>query len=85
MKKWIMMVSAAAALAGCVMDDGTGRVNDASPAALAALPEGIDPGFLIRDENGCYGIVLEATETPQGPPLRDAFGQQVCDPPRTIF
>lgn len=49
---------------------------------LAALPEGVDPGFLIKDSNGCYGIVIELAPEGQpqtGPALLDANGQQVCD------
>lgn len=75
-----MIALVTAAPATCSLsDDAPGTVRNVSPAALAALPRGIDPGFLIKDENGCYGIALEATETPSGPPLLNAAGQQVCD------
>ncbi|WOI55276.1 hypothetical protein [Palleronia sp. LCG004] len=75
-----MIALVTAAPASCMMpEEEPGRVRDVSPAALAALPQGVDPAFLIRDENGCYGVALEASEAPNGPPLRDATGQQVCD------
>ncbi|SPJ24058.1 hypothetical protein [Palleronia abyssalis] len=70
-------------LSGCVTapisveEDGT--VRNVSPAALAALPRGISPEFLIKDANGCYGIALEQAEIPSGIPLRNDAGQQVCD------
>ncbi len=73
---------AMAALAGCEMPnatDETGLLRNISPQALAALPSGIDPRFLIRDGNGCYGVALEVTEPPSGIALMDAAGQPVCD------
>ena len=80
MKTFLMIALVTAAPATCTLPNETaGTVRDVSPAALAALPRGIDPGFLIKDENGCYGIALEASEIPSGPPLVNVAGQQVCD------
>ena len=79
MKILLLMALGAVTLSACTVSTGTDGGPKASPAALAALPEGIDPGFLIQGENGCYGIALEASATPTGIPLRDANGQQVCD------
>lgn len=66
-------------LSGCIFSkyDEQGRLRNISPEAMAALPDGVDPGFLVRDDAGCYGVVLEA-EGP-GVPLRNDLGQQVCD------
>ena len=50
-----------------------------SQRALAALPRGMSPAMLIRDDAGCYGLAIEATEPVRGVPLRDGTGQQVCD------
>ncbi len=68
-----------AILSGCIFSeyDEEGRLRNISPEARTALPNGIDPGFLVRDDQGCYGVVLEA-EGP-GVPLRNDLGQQVCD------
>lgn len=74
--KQISILAVALGVAACempVVDDGP------SPAALAALPTGIDPSFLIKDGNGCYGIAVEQTEPQTGVALLDASGQQVCD------
>lgn len=73
--------SALALLGACVMAeyDEEGRLNYVSPAAQAALPQGVDPAFLIRDENGCYGVALESGETVQGIALLNDQGVQVCD------
>ena len=78
--RWTML-GLVAMSAGCVMTeyDESGRLRDISPAAMAALPTGIDPAFLIRDETGCYGIALEAGEAVEGIALRNAQGVQVCD------
>ncbi|WP_102107132.1 hypothetical protein [Oceaniglobus roseus] len=51
-----------------------------SPAAIAALPPGVDKSFLIKDANGCYGIGIEQSEPQTGVALLDATGKQVCDP-----
>lgn len=80
MKTVLMIVLVTAAPATCTLPgETTGTPRNVSPAALAALPNGIDPGFLIKDENGCYGVALEAAEVPTGPPLIGADGRQVCD------
>ncbi|WP_168771096.1 hypothetical protein [Palleronia sediminis] len=58
----------------------TGTVPpDASPRAIAALPPGMSPSFLIRGADGCYGIALENNDPPTGIPLRDASGAPICD------
>lgn len=59
---------------------GVPLLEDISPRALAALPEGVPPSLLIRDANGCYGIAIEATEPQTGAPLLDADRQLICDP-----
>ena len=81
LKTMMLLAVITAAPATCTLpgETETGALRDASPAALAALPEGIDPAFLIRDENGCYGVAIEAAEVPTGPPLLDAAGNIVCD------
>ncbi|WP_145953369.1 hypothetical protein [Oceaniglobus indicus] len=73
--KRMVFVMAGLALAGCVQ-----TTSGPSAAAIAALPPGVDPSFLIKDGNGCYGIGIEATEPQTGVALVDATGQQVCDP-----
>lgn len=78
----LIPMAACVALAGCVMPgsgDGDGPRRDVSPAALAALPEGMPPDFLLKNGDGCYMIVLEATEPLRGAPLRDDLGVPVCD------
>ena len=74
-------LSALLLLGACVLSeyDEDGRLRNVSPAAFAALPQGIDPAFLIRDENGCYGVILEQGETAQGIALLDKQGIPVCD------
>jgi hypothetical protein len=62
-------------LAGCVQ-----APTGPSPAAIAALPPGIGPEFLVQSGNGCYFIAVEETEPQTGVPLTNASGQQVCDP-----
>lgn len=91
MRKIVLCLAAVAGLAGCVVDPGflssgtdepapTSDVpRDVSPAALAALPRGMSPGFLIKDGSGCYGLALEATKPLRGVPLLNDAGQQVCD------
>ena len=59
---------------------GVPLLEDISPRALAALPDGVPPSLLIRDKNGCYGIAIEATEPQTGAPLMDADQQLICDP-----
>lgn len=68
-------------LGACMLSeyDEEGRLRNVSPEAFAALPAGIDPAFLIRDGNGCYGIILEEGETAQGIALLNDQGLQVCD------
>ena len=68
-------------LGACVMSeyDEEGRLRNISPAALAALPAGIAPAVLIRDADGCYGIVLVQSETAEGVRLLNDQGVQVCD------
>lgn len=85
-KPWGLIAMAGTLLAACdeaAMNAMSVRsAGEPSEAALAALPPGIDPGFLIRDSNGCYGIVIEVPEPgePQtGAALLDAGEQQVCD------
>ncbi|KAF0674999.1 hypothetical protein [Profundibacterium mesophilum] len=74
-------IVAASMVQGCVISERTedGRLKDVAPAALAALPEGVDSRFLIRDAQGCYGIAIEKTEPPSGLALRDADGTHICD------
>ncbi|EKE45522.1 hypothetical protein OCGS_0612 [Oceaniovalibus guishaninsula JLT2003] len=50
-----------------------------SPAALAALPAGMNPDFLIKGGDGCYLIALEQGDPPMGVPLLNSAGVQVCD------
>ncbi|WP_424971488.1 hypothetical protein [Dinoroseobacter sp. S76] len=59
---------------------GVPLLEDISPRALAALPDGVPASLLIRDKNGCYGIAIEATEPQTGAPLMDADQQLICDP-----
>ncbi|WP_108482147.1 hypothetical protein [Oceaniglobus ichthyenteri] len=54
-------------------------LRNVSPAAIAALPPGINESFLIRDDNGCYGLAVEKTEPQTGVALLGADGKQVCD------
>lgn len=75
----VALVTAAPATCSLPGQEDDGVIDDISPAALAALPPGVDPAFLIRDENGCYGISIEAADPPTGPPLIDASGLPVCD------
>ncbi|RVV99300.1 hypothetical protein EKE94_00965 [Mesobaculum littorinae] len=84
--KILMALALATAPATCNLatpqeEEPTGpqRLTDISPAAMAALPEGMDPTFLIRDGNGCYGIAVEASDPPRGIQLIDDAGQPVCD------
>lgn len=81
--KPLLALAFAIAPAACDLAMAPGnKPIEVSPAALAALPEGVDPGFLIKDSNGCYGIVIEVAPegTPaSGPALLDADGVQVCD------
>lgn len=81
LKTLMIMALVTAAPASCLMPDvdENGRLLNISPAALAALPPGVDPAFLIRDENGCYGIQIEVTDPPSGPALLDKDGNAVCD------
>lgn len=90
MRNIVLCLTAVAGLAGCVVDPGilpgtdepdrTSDVpRDVSPAALAALPRGMSPAFLIKDGSGCYGLALEATKPLRGVPLLNDAGQQVCD------
>jgi hypothetical protein len=66
-------------LTGCIFSeyDEEGRLRNISPEAMAALPGGMDPGFLVRDDSGCYLLVVDAGGA--GVPLRNAAGSQVCD------
>ncbi|SER57337.1 hypothetical protein SAMN04490244_101530 [Tranquillimonas rosea] len=66
---------------GCALSerDEDGRLRDISPRAMAALPDGVDPALLIRDENGCYGVMIEQSDPPVGFRLNDASGAQICD------
>ena len=51
------------------------------PAAVqAALPPGVPASVVLQDGQGCYLYSIERTEPPSGYPLRDAAGNQVCDP-----
>lgn len=81
LKTLAILAFATAAPTSCTMTErpDDGRIPNISPAAMAALPQGVDPRFLIRDSNGCYGIALEAAEVPTGIALRNDAGQQVCD------
>ncbi len=74
-----LVILAASVLGGCIFSeyDRSGRLRNISPEAMAALPRGIDPAFLVRDDNDCYVIVLEAEGS--GVPLRNNAGVQVCD------
>lgn len=83
MRRAVCAAAALGLLAACDINfqdmDGDGRLDDISPRALAALPPGVDPAFLIRDREGCYGIAIEDVDPPSGPALRDAQGNQICD------
>ena len=85
MKTLAPLALSAALLSACVVPEGGSDpvvedpYRDISPAARAALPQGMSPGFLIKDANGCYGVALEDSEVPSGPPLRGPGGIQVCD------
>ncbi|TRD16687.1 hypothetical protein [Palleronia caenipelagi] len=88
MRKLGMMLVATVSLSGCVLpqleEEDPTLLKNISPEALAALPQGVDPHFLIRDANGCYGLALEAVPEEQvltGIALLDANGQQICDAP----
>ena len=77
----LVLAALCVALSGCVIpgfDEG-GPGGDVSPAALAALPDGIPPGFLLKNGDGCYMVVIEASEPLRGAPLRDDSGNIVCD------
>lgn len=58
---------------------GVPLLDDISPEALAALPEGVPPSLLIRDAQGCYGIAIEKTDPQTGAALLDANRQPICD------
>ena len=78
----LIPAAACLVLTGCVMpvfDNVGGARRDVSPAALAALPAGIPPEFLLKNGDGCYMIVLEASEPLRGVALRDDLGTPVCD------
>lgn len=76
----LIPVAACLALAGCISPgSGDGPRRDISPAALAALPAGVPPDFLLKTGDDCYMIVLEAAEPLRGVPLRDDMGMPVCD------
>jgi len=83
--KVLMIMALAAAPGACEMATPTetafkpSGLSNVSPAAIAALPPGIDQTFLIRDGNGCYGLAVEQTEPQTGVALLDADGRQVCD------
>lgn len=83
--KVLMIMALAAAPGACELaDPGTTAapatgLRNVSPAAIAALPPGIDQTFLIRDSNGCYGLAVELTEPQTGIALLGADGRQVCD------
>lgn len=79
MRTFRTLAIAAVVLTGCIFSeyDEEGRLRNISPAAMAALPRGMDPGFLVRDEAGCYILVVD--EGGGGVPLRNDAGVQVCD------
>lgn len=80
--KRMIVIASVLALGACEMttpEDDSPGLRNVSPAAIAALPAGIDSSFLIRDANGCYGIAVEQTEPQTGIALLGADGQQVCD------
>jgi len=79
---WILMLPFAVAACEPVTDEaGVPLLEDISPRALAALPEGVPPSLLIRDANGCYGVAIEKTEPQVGAPLIDENRQPICDTP----
>lgn len=80
--KALVIMAFAAAPGACELadpGDQTPGLKNISPAAMAALPRGVDPSFLIRGGDGCYGLGIEATEPQTGVALLDASGNQVCD------
>lgn len=90
LKNIVLCLVAVTALGGCVIDpsslsaidepqQGPRMPRDVSPAALAALPRGMSPQFLIKDAANCYGLALEAGDPVRGVPLLNDAGQQVCD------
>ncbi|SFG22937.1 hypothetical protein SAMN04488020_101577 [Palleronia marisminoris] len=90
MRNIVLCLVAVTAVGGCVMDpvgisatdepvQGPQMPRDVSAAALAALPRGMSPQFLIKDGADCYGLALEASDPVRGVPLLNDAGQQVCD------
>lgn len=79
MRTYAALAIAAILLSGCIFSQygEDGRLRNISPAAMAALPDGMDPGFLARDDAGCYVLAIDASGT--GIPLRDGAGVPVCD------
>jgi hypothetical protein len=80
MKRFVVIAVLLAACEPLTDEAGVPLLQDISPRALAALPEGVPPSLLIRDKNGCYGIAIEATVPQTGAPLTDANRELICDP-----
>ena len=49
------------------------------PQVVAALPPGVPQAVVQPGPNGCYLIAIEVTDPPSGYPLRDTFGNPVCE------
>lgn len=81
MRKALLLLGFAVMACEPVQTDEAGvpLLDDISPQALAALPEGVPPSLLIRDANGCYGIAIEKTEPQIGAALLDENRQPICD------
>lgn len=50
------------------------------PAVAAALPPGTLSALVFVDPAGCYLFSVERTDPPSGYPVRDAAGNQICQP-----